>query len=228
MSAVASAVGGLVSGVGSIIGSGINSAANKKIASQANDTQIELANTAHQREVEDGAAGLNPILSAGGNGASVPTMHVPQVDYGIQDAMSKGITNYSAAESARQYNPLVEQMRSQKALNDALASKAEAEASSAKAMADNIYLDTMVKGADLDIKESGIPARLFGSRIGSIFQRAVTPHVSSAVDTADRSLRDIIDSIHRNSGKSTAVKRPSSNPIHDFMMKGHEFLYGKD
>ncbi|AXH76387.1 MAG: DNA pilot protein [Microviridae sp.] len=45
---------------------------------QAFNQQKELANTAHQREVSDlRAAGLNPILSAGGGGAQVPKMDTP-------------------------------------------------------------------------------------------------------------------------------------------------------
>lgn len=48
--------------------------------------QTELANSAHQREVKDlQAAGLNPILSAGGGGSATPsggtsTMNAPQID----------------------------------------------------------------------------------------------------------------------------------------------------
>jgi len=49
------------------------------------DKQIELANTAHQREVVDlRAAGLNPILSANGGGAAAPA--APSVDLTNPDA----------------------------------------------------------------------------------------------------------------------------------------------
>lgn len=51
---------------------------NWAIAAENNATQVDMANTAHQREVADlRRAGLNPILSAGGNGASVPSLTTP-------------------------------------------------------------------------------------------------------------------------------------------------------
>lgn len=58
--------------------------------------QAQMSNTAHQREVADlKAAGLNPILSAGGNGSSTPTgsaATVAPASIVLPDLMSYGIS----------------------------------------------------------------------------------------------------------------------------------------
>lgn len=55
---------------------------NIEAARLNNVTAVDLANTAHQREVRDlRDAGLNPILSAtGGNGAATPSLQSPNLD----------------------------------------------------------------------------------------------------------------------------------------------------
>ena len=67
----------LVGGMGSIIGGIGQSQSNAMNIDQARENrewQMHMSNSAHQREVTDlKGAGLNPILSAGGSGASTPT-----------------------------------------------------------------------------------------------------------------------------------------------------------
>lgn len=99
-------------------------AANMAIANQNNALAVELANTAHQREVQDLIrSGLNPILSAGGNGASVPQlrspeMGTPQVDNPLSSfgqsaqALQRAVSQQTALENqgraiANNYNSVL-------------------------------------------------------------------------------------------------------------------------
>lgn len=63
-----------------------NNRAQEKLTKQVNSMAIDLADSAHQREVLDlYKAGLNPILSATGNGASVPSLGTPHLDNVLSD-----------------------------------------------------------------------------------------------------------------------------------------------
>lgn len=91
---------------GDLIGSAVSAwgvsktnKANKNAAQREMDFQERMSNTAHQRQVKDlEAAGLNPILSAGGNGSSSPS----GASYTAQDMGTPAVNSYNSARLIRE------------------------------------------------------------------------------------------------------------------------------
>lgn len=94
--AVTTKVSPLLLAGASALGAGVTSAFNWFNARKSEQFSERMANTSHQREVEDlRLAGLNPILSAGGKGAPAPTGNMAQGS-DLGDALTKGLSSAAA------------------------------------------------------------------------------------------------------------------------------------
>jgi len=167
---------GALAGVGGTIFSGLSNASAQREANQQNERmaienrqfQERMSSTAHQREVADlKAAGLNPILSAGGSGASAPSganaTAQPVSDAYLGEALTKGMSSGVQMAQLRQD---MEQKDAQIATEKArgLAEIASANNANASARATDLGMGSIAaknRSAELEAD-----ARIAGSREG--------------------------------------------------------------
>lgn len=148
--AVGGALGGPVGAIGgSIAGDLLTNNSNKKNVEKQINWERERATHAHQWEVADlKAAGINPILTAGGSGALTGGISAPQsADFG--DDVTSGmnaITNKRNAENAKKQTQIAEnKANSEINLNNATAAKTAEEAKNTIAQRKNIEAEIALR-----------------------------------------------------------------------------------
>lgn len=182
------AIGGGVSMAAQMVGGANQNAANAQIADKNRSFQAEMSNTAHQREVSDlKSAGLNPLLSASGAGASTPAGAGANMENVEGSAISKGIETAIGLKRASQESDLNDANISNiHAINSVNMQEAALKANQTAAAQEEVktknYQNEILKRTKENvIRESNLKNKW---EPAAAFIRAFAPGVNSAVGAA--------------------------------------------
>ena len=146
------------------IGGLLTNKTNSAAASKQMAFQERMSDTAHQREVTDlTAAGLNPILSAGGSGSSTPSGASYTASNPVGDAINSAIA-----------------LKTMKAQLD----KVHAETNAVKANTANVVADTVLKNLTIPSAKQAMEVNTSAVGKAGAYVRNAFDTVSSAAGAA--------------------------------------------